>query len=129
MAHMPQHTPEQFIQSVCQELDLNNKNWSTQVESVFNDLYPARLLKRSLQPTIPRVAIVGLIGKAYESGGRYPGVRKDLNQWEREVHTALKGVGTRRAKALWHGRRLTLQHEWLDSSVANFFQLHAFIPA
>ncbi|WP_147448743.1 hypothetical protein [Corallococcus terminator] len=110
------------------KLVYNNKNWGTQVQSVFNDLYPTRTEKRLLSPTVPRVALVGLIGKLYLEGGRYPGPRHDIKEWEREVFTALEGGRGHGAELVWSGRRMALQHEWLDPNFASFFQLHAFTP-
>lgn len=111
----------------------NNKNWQSQVDSAWADLYPAaRSAKARLHPRL-RVAVVGVVGKVYanpESG--YPGECSDLDTWERELWSyTLPPTGDQYfnwIERAWKGSRHPIRSSVLARGKDHFFQLNLLAP-
>jgi len=116
------------------KLVYNNKNWKSQADGIWVDLFPSpetREIKAGLNPLVSRAAIVAFVGKSYRDNSDYPVVPGAFADWESNVDGYLLGEEGWEGKHIdrqWSGRRFSVRNEWLDATNDNFFQLHLFLP-
>lgn len=112
----------------------NNKNWESQVNAAWRDLFPTlRSKKELLRPGLP-CALLGVLGKNYQEdlGAAYPQRKadKDLFGWQSDLWAyalPLEGHYAGRLREAWSGRRHPIEERSPNPADSNFFQLYLLV--
>lgn len=90
------------------KLIYNNKNWMTQCDRIWGDLYPARGKKAQVVAEASHlISVAVVVGKTYPEEVNYPSRERDISAWRQKMEDYLLPKGGWRGDTVERGWRST----------------------